>query len=639
LGRQNTNNSDIDIYGDGIKQKVFTTIENARKSMSIPTSGKTVYDYAVVLVGNVHQAGPLYGDGNTPYTIMSVDLDKDNEPDYSFIFSHNDRKNVSPIRFDFLNVVGTAQAQKPNGAIQLLNVSIFKPRGWFEVTNTCNVYITQFEADNASKTAAPVILLGGVIDQYTSTKETNTDADNYNNRTQYIHLGSNACFKEFGNGTHGDGWYFTRHIPVSVTGGDFEGFYLSGVYRPDAGIKEDDAEGYISGGRFQEMAGAAQQIIAGDVHWQIYDADITNFYGGGINADKPILGDVTVDIFNSHVGTYCGGPKFGDMQQKNTTYSTRYSTNKAGSTTSPWSKSFDEDRIVTTNATGCNFGKFFGAGYGGASSFKLKYYDEQNNNSNYNYTTTTGFTTFIDKYNSDRGKYFDGNSSSYKTGFGNKGPGIATEFDYEFFVWSKGVIGARFYVNYTTFSLAQTNDVNSTLTNCIINENFYGGGSYGKVDGTATSELIGCTVKGDVFGGGYSASIPSVSVRATGFEEIPKFNKDAGIFEMGKKNGTTDYNWKKGTLPAINNYALDDENLEIPTNIDLDALGQVGNTDLTISGTTTVLGSVFGGGEESAVGGDTEVNINGGTIGQNVFGGGDEGVVEGSTQVNIKTGD
>ena len=57
------------------------------------TGGTTVYDYAVVLVGNVHQETALTN-GNTPYTIMSADLDFDNEPDYSFIFSHSGRQVI-----------------------------------------------------------------------------------------------------------------------------------------------------------------------------------------------------------------------------------------------------------------------------------------------------------------------------------------------------------------------------------------------------------------------------------------------------------------------------------------------------------------------------------------------------------------
>ena len=625
LGTQNTNDTKILINGD--EQKVYTSIGTARGKLTF-SSGETVYDNAVVLVGNVHQAGPLYGSGNTPYSIMSIDLDKDNEPDYSFIFSHHNRKPVSSIRFDFLNVIGTAEAQKPNEADQLLNVSIFNPLGWFEITNTCTIHITQFEADNSkesnsTKNAAPVILLGGVIDQYTSTKDTEVDKNN-TTKTTYIHLGSNVCFREFGNGTHSDGWNFTRHVPVSVTGGDFEGFYLSGVYRPDAQVKADNAEGYISGGRFKEVAGAAQQMIEGNVHWQIYDADITNFYGGGINADRPITGDVTVDIFNSHVGTFCGGPKFGDMQEAGTQLHIKCSTNKAGDQWLTHDIEITKDGIVTTNAEGCTFGTFFGAGYGGASSYKLKYFD----------STSPNFTTLIGKYNSDRGKYFDGNDNNYKSDYGNKGPGVATDFDYEFFVWSSGAVGARFFVNYTTFSLAKTRNVNSTLTKCTVENNFYGGGSLGVVDGTATSILDGCTVNGSVYGGGYSASIPSVLVRDTGFKKTPSFKKDAGIFDMGEKNGAQKYKWKEGTLTK-NTSALAET--DILTNVDLTALGAVtGQVTLNIEGTTTVAGGVYGGGQSSDATSDVTVNVKGGTM-TNVFGGG-EGqttVVGGNVVVNI----
>ena len=638
LGTQANNNTDITINGS--TQKVYTSINNARSALNIPTdvnSGTTVYDYAVVLVGNVHQAGPLSGD-YTPYTITSVDLDNDNEPDYSFIFSHHNRQAVSPIRFDFLNVVGTAQAQKPNGTSRMLNVSIFNPKGWFEVTNTCSIYFVQFEGDNGNKTSAPIILLGGAFDQFTSTqnKEVTTSQ-------QYIHLGSNCWFKAFGNGTHGDGWSFTSHVPVSVTGGDFDGFYLSGVYRPDAKIKQDNAECYISSGRFNEAAGAAQQMIDGDVHWQIYNADITNFYGGGINAAKPITGDITVDIFNSHVDTYCGGPKFGDMQKNGTTFTTTYSNNKEGSSTGTYSRAITKDGKVTTNATGCHFIKFFGAGYGGTSYSELKFAD----------ATSYNFTTLANNYTNDRGKYFTGTNTTYKSDYGNKGPGVATDFSYEFFVWSRGQVGARFYVKYASFSLAQCNDVESKLKKCIIENNFYGGGSIGKVAGTATSELENCEVKGSVYAGGYSASIPTVPIRNSGFTTAPKFNSQSGMFEPGVFSETTDFEWTAGTLTENTTAINTSDGNKIYTDADLTTLGEVAHTNLTIKGTTTVGESVYGGGEESSVGGNTEVNVQGGTIGTagsggdvygNVYGGGKgksddikAGLVKGNTTVNISS--
>ena len=569
-------------------------------------SGTTVYDNAVVLVGNFHLDN-VPSTGTTPFTMMSVDEDNDHEPDYSLIYHHKNRTAIAPIRFDFLNIPGTAQAQKPNGASLICNFTIFKTKGWFEVTNTASFYTSQLEYENltsVTKVDAPLILLGGVIDQFVSTQSSTVTG-----KTIYIHVGSNVWIKEFGMGTHSDGQQSTPHVPVSVTGGEFPGFYLTGTYKADAIVRTDNAECYISGGYIHEAAGASLEQIDGDVRWQIYNADIDNFFGGGINDAKPIKGDITVDIYNSHVTLFCGGPKFGNMQT---------------------------DKKVTTNAEGCTFGKFFGAGYGGTSYSKKKYYDLDS----YNWATLQGY------YTTDRGKYFNGISTAaaQQSGkdYGKKGPGVATDFDYEFFVWTSGATGARFYVNFAAFSLAQCNDVESNLKKCTIEENYYGGGSLGKVVGTATSVLEDCTVNGNVYGAGYSASLPTVEVRDGGFTENPNFNSQSGMFEPGVFSGTTTFTWQNATEAgktlSNGNSGSDLSNHVLYTDADLTTLGQVAHTDLTIKGTTTVAGSVYGGGEESSVGGATEVNIESGTIGTDVFGGGKEGNVGGSVTVNINGG-
>ena len=589
----------VEVSINGSTQKVWHTIGTAVDKL---TAGGTVYDHAVVLVGNVHMQENPPTAGKS-FTVMSADLDFDNEPDYSFIFGHNNRQPVSPIRFDFINMPGIAMAQKPNGATSFRNVSIFNPKGWFETTNTCITRLVQFEYDNGGKSAAPVILQGGMIDQFVSTKVSEPKV------TTYLHLGGNTWFKDFGNGTHSDGDKFTPHIPISVTGGDFDGFYLSGTYRPDAKVKADDAECYISGGRFKEAAGAAQQQINGDVQWQIYNADIENFYGGGVNAGKPVTGDITVDIINSHVGTYCGGPKFGNMQPTKT---------------------------VTTTATGSTFDYYFGAGYGGISYNRVRTQDQSADKVN--------FSSWQGDYTGKRGKYYFANS------------GIASDFDYEFFVWSTGAAGGRFYVKYSSLSTAQTNDVTSTLTNCIVNRDFYGGGSLGNVVGTATSTLDGCTVEGNVFGGGYSASQPKVPVRTGGFKtnKIPKIDTNAGVFDMGEMTDTEEFTLVQGTL-TNNASAIDNNAKTIITDVDLTTLGQVTNTDLTIKGNTIVKGQIFdadgnvtettggvyGGGDMSAVNGNTKVDVQstdatGGVL--NVFGGGNTADVIGNSQVDMTGG-
>ena len=613
---------------DGSEQTVNTTISAALTALSIENTAK-VYDNAVVLVGNFHQGG-VPSNGSKAFTMMSVDLDKDNEPDYSMVYWDNDRHTVSPIRFDFLNIPGAAQAQKPSATKLLLNAAIFRTLGWFEITNTALMYFSQYEYENTgtsnnhviTKNNAPLILLGGYIDQFVSAQSAEVKG-----KTIYIHVGGNVLINSFGLGTHGDGSKKTPHVPVSVTGGDYLGFYLSGTYNPGADIVDDNAECYISGGRFKELAGAAQEQIGtnnsannGNVRWQIYNADITNFYGGGYNDDKPVQGNITTDIFNSNVGTFCGGPKFGNMAS---------------------------GKKVTTTAEGCTFGKFFGAGYGGNSYSRKKYYDvagtmDWANLEKYYYCPTSPG----DNQN-ERGKYYDGHTTNaVNSQYGKKGPGVATDFDYEYFVWTKGTTGGRFYIKFASFSLARCNDVESKLKNCIINGNFYGGGELGTVTGTATSELDGCMVHGNVFGAGYSATLPKIPVRDSGFSSYPSFNSSSGLFEPGVLSGTTDFEWKKkdsypnnGTIGFLDdggNYSSSGTNVVTTVEIDNSNLGTVKEVSLTLKGNTLVQGSVFGGGDASSVSENTFVYIKDKTkVSGSIYGGGNMGTVGGDTKVIV----
>lgn len=594
-------------------QRIETSVSNALSYInnSLSGYGPTVYDNAVVLVGNLHLDGVPSG-GDNPFTMMSVDTDNDHEPDHSLIYHHKDRLQIAPIRFDFLNIIGTAQAQKPSTASLICNFTIFKTKGWFETTNTALFYTSQLEYENLTKNTkvdAPLILLGGVIDQFVSTQSSDVTG-----KTIYIHVGGNVWIYSFGLGTHSDGKTSTPHVPVSVTGGDYPSFYLTGTYQPDATPRDDNAECYISGGHFGEMAGACLEQIGanntttkGNVRWQIYNADIDNFFGGGINDANPVKGEIITDIFNSRVGTFCGGPKFGDMTS---------------------------EKAVTTTAEGCTFDMFFGGGYGGNSYSRKKYYDEK---------TPAWGTTLQGYYITDRGKYFDGQTTPSKDGgtgnnqYGYKGPGVATDFDYEFFVWSKGNTGGRFYVKFISFSLAQCNDVNSTLKRCTINENFYGGGSLGKVAGMATSVLEDCTVNGNVFGAGFSATLPTIQVRDAGFTTVPNYNSSSGMFEPGVLSGTTEYTWKHvESYPSEGGAGFDGTQVITEQNIEKSNLGSVGTVTLTLKGSTEVHGNVYGGGDESSVSGNTTVTLEGKTdVLGNVFGGGNRGKVGGDSEVKI----
>ena len=626
--------TDDELYPiNGDNQKVYTTMGNAVAALQ--PSG-TVYDNAIVLVGNVHSLSLSSVENNKPYTIMSIDLDKDNEPDYSYILRFNSRVRVHPIRVDFLNVIGLGMAQKSSGGTGTYNFGIMQPLGWFEVTNTGLFRVTQLEYDRKGRTNSPIILQGGVIEQWV----TYAQGDNEANAVQYYHVGGNVWFKEFHIGQHQDRIEdnaYSPHPPISVTGGDYDIFYLTGYYNTPKNNYDDNAECYINGGRFGKVAGTGMQGIGsatnhtnGNIVWQIDNADIDEFYAGGINAAHIAEGNIYTVISNSRVDQFCGGPKFGDM---------------------------NSNKKVVTNATNCTFRTFFGAGYGG-NSYNRRYPANQNEVINIDWNDwVQGNDGLKYRYNEDYG-------------------GVETRIDYQFIPMSNNTQNvARLFVDYVSFSLATTYDVTSKLTGCTITTaplgrltisddynclgNFYGGGSLGKVAGPVKSTLINCTVEGNAFGAGYSATLPTVAVMNDSFQTEPKYDSNLGAYLEAELPSTVTYKWEHRDQVNSNETAIDKTNNHILyTTEDLTTLGQVtgkvtlnieGNTlvkgNVTENNVTTQSGGVYGGGDASAALGDTEVNID--ASGQqsgftynayNVFGGGNKADVGGSVVVNMKNG-
>ena len=617
-----TNNKSYSINGDN--QVVYTTMGNAAGQM--PTTGN-VYDNAIVLVGNVHSLDLSYKSKDKSYTIMSIDLDKDNEPDYSYILRYNSRLRAHPVRVDFLNIPGLGMAQKSTGGTGTYNLGIMQPLGWFESTNTSLFRFTQFEYDKKDRVNSPMILQGGVIEQWVTVGGAETTIKEGKTVT-YYHVGGNVWFKEFHIGVHQDKTqdeFFSPHPPISVTGGDFDEFYLTGLYNTPNNNADDDAECYINGGRFGKVAGTGIQGIGsatnhthGNIFWQIDNADIDEFYAGGINAAHIAEGNIYTVITNSRVDQFCGGPKFGNMN----------STKK-----------------VVTNADNCTFRAFFGAGYGG-NSYNRRYPQNQNNVNNINWNNWVN-SEYTQTYNAD-----------YK--------GVSTRIDYQFLPMSGNTSNvARLCVDYVSFSLATTYDVTSKLKDCTITTNplgrlsiaedykclgnFYGGGSLGKVNGPVKSTLTNCTVEGNVFGAGYSASLPTIEVDARGFETEPYYYDQSGTYRAGVKYKAneaykpTTYTWAKKTSDSW----IDKTNHILYTNEDLTSLGTVtGLVTLTVDGTTVVgdnavanSGNVYGGGESSDATGDVNVHILSGTM-TDVYGGGkgETTVVSGDVTVNINGG-
>ena len=643
-GKIYNNGTSYSIAGEN--QLVYTTMSDAISSTNSTglfvgiegdANNQTVYDYAVVLVGNYHNYNSIESSNSKPYTVTSVDLDGDNEPDYSYILRFDQRKGVHPVKYDFLNLIGLGMAQKSTGSTGSYNFGIMQPMSWFEVTNTALFRVTQLEYEHQDRAAKPLILQGGVIEQWVSGQ-----SGGNGQQTTYIHVGSNVWFKEFHLGCHQDATLVTKHPPVSVTGGDYNEFYLTGLYSAAANC-EDNAECYINGGRFGKVAGTGIEGIGkangaentGNIVWQIQNADIEEFYGGGINAAKPMQGNITTVITGSHVKRFCGGPKFGDM---------------------------NSGKTVITTATNCTFGSFFGAGYGG-NSYNRAAPGNFTGSANYRWNDWIAGTVkgSINNGNYPGGVTYSGYKQDYISQFG----GVSTRFDYQFLPQSDNVNNVgRLFIDFVNFSLATTHNVTSTLTGCTITGNFYGGGSLGKVDGNVTSTLTNCTVRGSVFGGGYDATRPTVQVMSTdGFTTPPEYNTNTGAFIPAAEpyNTSIEYRWEHSETVNSTETAIKTTNTEhiLYTTADLTTLGQVtGNVALNILGNTLVeglsvdyegnltgsgRGGVFGGGDASAVLGNTTVTINATALqdgatynAYRVYGGGNSAPVGGNSTVTLQ---
>ena len=621
------------------------TVQTGKLSDNLPESS-SVYEKAIVLVGN-HQyrvGGADIGNANKGCTIISADFNLDDEPDYCLIWQlgqGTNRQGICPIRLDFLPVIEMGMAMKEDASTQYYSLGCYLPLGHFEVTETSLIHFGQFEFGKLNRTKdAPLILNGGIYDQYCKGTKAQTNAEDH---IDYVILGGNVYMPSFSPGAHVNSGakYPTRHCAVNVLGGRINNLYLTGNFNNGVTPNKDNPHCYIDGGNFKQIAAAAKEGIDGDVYFKINHSVIEEFYGGSTLADKLVTGNINVTVDNSKVTKYCGGPKFGNM--------TLDANNPAN------------NKTVTTNATGTTFGVYYGGGNGGTSYVQYASTDYTNSNATGNYDWDA----------SDRGNLGGYTPNAYRSGDKN----YIANYEMEIVNSSTGTDAKkgifRTYLYAAQFSATNTGPITNNLTDCKVLTNFYGGGNLGGVIGDVTSTLTDTKVLGSAFGAGYSASVPEVTIYNKD-KTAPTLNVYTGIItptpDPDPHSTSTTYTWcyKNKTTNVVIPLGVvipDGVSTGSPTfeyegekyfytEEPLENLGTVtGKATLTINGTTTVAKSVYGGGEESGVAGNTEVNVTRGTIGTqgqggveygNVFGGGKgkvgdkvAGYVKGNTTVNI----
>ena len=632
---------------------VYNDLQTAIKALDVATvtddrPSLTVFDQAIVLISN-HQVknGGTKNSGNQsvglnldnnrwhPFTIMSADFDFDNEPDYclEFQFRENtDRPGIQPVRFDFLPVVELGLAVRHNNLAYA--IGIFVPQGYFEITETSFMRTTQFEYDadlTRIETRSPVIINGGEHELFNIRYKVNT----IRNRTSYFILGGHVWVHRFAPGPHpNNGSSSLAKVclcAVNALGGEYPEFYLSGINRPDYTPPSDQTPHcYTNGGKFGIMAGAGYEKVEGDVVFRINRSLIDEFYGGGINSSKPVGGTIDIVIDNSKVMKFCGGPRVGAVGSEN------------------------NPKTVTTKATGTIFGTFFGGGNGGNSYFRHNEDDGDVANStignwndrNYHWKQFNPLNLFT-----------SGSATPEVHDNGTENKGYHCEYECEVFNQSNGLleqITKRGYIHWIQFGTTKTGNVKNTLTGCIVEHNFYGGGNLGNVTGTVISTLTDCTVMGSVFGGGYSANIPTFNAEDKAQATYPSIDA-AGTITPGTVPYMTDpdngqvisYEWTNeldGESGHNATYMMSHPTYKkngkwyCYTWESLSGLGAVtSDVDLTIKGNSNIVGNVFGGGDMSEVQGKTTVKLQGSAhVGGNVYGGGNEGKVHGDAEVFIQ---
>lgn len=632
---------------------VKTSLREAIKALGNGTS-LSVYDQAIVLVGNYQKRNGndaiSYSIDNKwhPFTIMSADFNMDNEPDYcmQWQFRNNfDRPPIQPIRFDFLPVAELGLAIRPNK--NPYTIGIFIPQGHFEITETAYMHTTQFEYDadiTRMETESPLILNGGQFEQIVVRRGDK-------NRTKYILMGGNVWMNRFTPGYHASPvGAAIRHCAVSVNGGEYPEFYLSGIYAPSFTVKDNDnPHCYINGGRFGFIAGAGYEQIKGDVTFKIDHSIIEEFYGGGINGSKPVTGNIDVTIDNSVVWKYCGGPKVG-----------------------PMTKVSGKRKTVTTHAKGTVFYKFFGGGNGGTSFYREKGYDG-NSYDLPKATTTAWLSSSLTKDLRSYAKFnplntltngtttpvaYDNGTDISSTGTKDN-KGYHALFEFEVFNESNGLGDKptiRLYTHWAQFGTTITGDVNNTLIGCKVKGDFYGGGNLGNVEGDVKSILTDTEVGGSAFGAGYSAAIPSFRIHDKSSAVFPYVDV-AGVMHNGKLTELdVEYTWTNEQPSGIDKtkpyFKGTDNKWYCWTWESLDNLGAVsGKSTITINGSSKINGNVFGGGDASGLEGNSEVNIEGSAIigsvnsqgklaegSGDVYGGGNKANVSGNTKVILLGG-
>lgn len=207
------------LSGDKYNGKtVYHTFEDVYKKMENKTNPA---DQAIVLVGNYHlntnrssgtqtdknvwRASGTNVTNNTyrakAATIMSIDVDRNQMPDYAFVTAvtfSSGRSMCPPTRFDFVCCPGLGISSYTRNGM-LPDFAIMHSAGWFEVTETAFLHMTEYEVRPQvfANSDSPCILNGGIYERFILGTNISPYGANANVNFSYFKFGGKVYITDF----------------------------------------------------------------------------------------------------------------------------------------------------------------------------------------------------------------------------------------------------------------------------------------------------------------------------------------------------------------------------------------------------------------------------------------------------------
>ena len=468
------------------------------------------------------------------------------------------------IRFDFVN---WAAVPAVSGGISKANAQLYEAKGSYynkfetteRFTNSYNVYFRHYAAVDYAR------ILGGA---FSFAYSANNMSGRYDvSYFKYLIFGGNATSFTFANtgiseinATTG---YIVNPPTLNILGGTISNIYLSGgAQNSTVEFTRDDATVYMyaTGGLVSgNVYGVGGSSLSGSAHLELDNMTIQGtFYAGGANVKSKTTGNVETIIKNCVLNDIYGGPQYGDILGKsslklnNNTISGNVYGGGYGDTSSA------SARMASQGGIAVNTVKNYLSSVDHCSGDGMTCYDSSNNVVP-NTKLISGQYRYYPK--SQMAEDLVNNKASDYLGFNGSTSTIRTR-NYITISIEQTSVTHYWYQITSGLSAATVHDSEVTIENCSIDKNVYAGGNRGSINGDSKLVIKDSTVKGTVYGGGYTVTENSVTIyhKQYSFENRPYSYLKSGVVTNYGGNTTSYVNGVSTGTNLYDNFLWKDYN-------------------------------------------------------------------------------